>query len=503
MSTLAVKQTIYNLLKQAGYCDNGIYGLMGNLFAESAFNPKNLQQSYEKKLGYTDETYTQAVDNGTYKNFVKDGAGYGLAQWTYWSRKQAMLEYHQKAGKSIGNLETQVAFMVKELKGYSSVHKVLMNASSIKEASDCVLTQYERPADQSDAVKVKRASYGEAIKKELEEARNEVGKTRASVVALANSWLGKNEADGSHKSIIDIYNTLPVDQLPRRTKMLYTWAWCACTWSALAVKLGYTDIMPIEISCYYLIEAAKKMGIWIEEDNRVPKLGEGVLYDWDDGVNYKTTDNKGAPEHVGVVIEVNVDAGHFVVTEGNFDNAVKKRTLSINGRYIRGFISPKYDEEVVIEKPIEKPVEPNKSIETLAREVIAGSWGSGTTRKQRLEAAGYDYSKVQARVNEILNGKASKPTTVTPTAKKSITATDYATKKDTTLSGAYKTTTGLNMRHGAGTNKKSMVVIPKHTEVKCFGYYSIFNGAKWYYVQVTLDNVKYTGFCHGSYLKKQ
>lgn len=500
MSTLAVKQTIYNLLKKAGYCNNGIYGLMGNLYAESALNPKNLQQSFEKKLGYTDQTYTEAVDNGTYKNFIKDSAGYGLAQWTYWSRKQAMLEYHQNAGKSIGDLETQVAFLVKELKGYSGVHKVLMNASSIKEASDCVLTQYERPADQSDAVKAKRASYGEAIKKELE-AGNEIGKTRVAVVTLANSWLGKNEADGSHKSIIDIYNTLPKTQLPRGTKMLYNWAWCACTWSALAVKLGYTDIMPIEISCYYLIEAAKKMGIWIEEDNRVPKLGEAVLYDWDDGANYKTTDNKGAPEHVGVVVEINESTGYFVVVEGNFDNAVKKRTLSINGRYIRGFISPKYD-EVVIAKPVEK-VEPNKSIETLAREVIAGTWGSGTTRKQKLEAAGYNYSKVQARVNEILNGKAEKPTTITPTAQKSITATDYATKKDTTLSGAYKTTTALYMRHGAGNNKKAMVVIPKNTEVKCYGYYNIFNGVKWYYVQVTLDNVKYTGFCHSGYLKKQ
>ena len=328
-----------------------------------------------------------------------------------------------------------------------------------------------------------------------------MAKTRAQVVALANSWLGRNEADGSHKYIIDIYNTLAKDQLPRKTKMQYDWAWCACTWSALAVKLQYTDIMPIEISCYYLIEKAKTMGVWIEEDNRVPKLGEAVLYDWDDDdKNYKTTDNKGNPEHVGIIVEVNESVGYFVVVEGNFSNAVKKRTLSINGRYIRGFISPKYDEE-----PVTTPNNQTsgKTIETVAREVIAGTWGTGTARKQALEKAGYNYSKVQARVNEILNGSAAKPTTVTPTASKSVTATDYATKKNDTLSGSYKTTTGLNMRHGAGTNKKSMVVIPKNTVVKCYGYYSIFNGAKWHYVQVTLDGVKYTGFCHSSYLKKQ
>lgn len=73
--------------------------LMGNLYAESALSPKNLQNSYERKLGYTDDTYTAAVDSGAYKNFVKDSAGYGLAQWTYWSRKQNMLAFAQAAGQ--------------------------------------------------------------------------------------------------------------------------------------------------------------------------------------------------------------------------------------------------------------------------------------------------------------------------------------------------------------------------------------------------------------------
>jgi len=60
---------------------------MGNLYYESSLNSKNLQGTYEKKLNMTDESYTKAVDNKTYTNFIKDSAGYGLAQWTYWSRK--------------------------------------------------------------------------------------------------------------------------------------------------------------------------------------------------------------------------------------------------------------------------------------------------------------------------------------------------------------------------------------------------------------------------------
>lgn len=77
------EEKIWNYLKAKGLPDCGIAGLMGNLYAESCLIPTNLQNSYEKALSFTDAAYTAAVDNGTYQNFVKDSAGYGLAQWTY------------------------------------------------------------------------------------------------------------------------------------------------------------------------------------------------------------------------------------------------------------------------------------------------------------------------------------------------------------------------------------------------------------------------------------
>jgi hypothetical protein len=60
---------------------------MGNLNAESGLRSNNLQDTYSREFGLSDTQYTQKVDNGTYTNFIKDEAGYGLAQWTYWSRK--------------------------------------------------------------------------------------------------------------------------------------------------------------------------------------------------------------------------------------------------------------------------------------------------------------------------------------------------------------------------------------------------------------------------------
>lgn len=156
------EKTIWNFLMVHIDNEYGVAGLMGNLYAESALRSNNLQQSYETKLGYNDTTYTTAVDNGSYDNFVKDAAGYGLAQWTYWSRKQAMLEFHQSKKKSIGDLQTQLEFLIKELSGsYKGVWSDLKNATSILDASNSVLLKFERPANQGESVQKKRAEYGQ------------------------------------------------------------------------------------------------------------------------------------------------------------------------------------------------------------------------------------------------------------------------------------------------------------------------------------------------------
>lgn len=156
------EETIWNYLYGKLGNAYGTAGLMGNLYAESALKPTNLQNTYEKKLGYSDAEYTAAVDNGSYDNFIKDSAGYGLAQWTYWSRKQALLEFAKAEGKSIGDLSLQLDFIWKELtESYSDLLSTLKSVASVKDASTAVLTIYERPADQGESVQTKRASYGQ------------------------------------------------------------------------------------------------------------------------------------------------------------------------------------------------------------------------------------------------------------------------------------------------------------------------------------------------------
>ena len=160
-TTAADPKKMWDYFKSKGLSDCGVAGLMGNLYAESGLKSCNLQGTYETKLGMTDAEYTAAVDAGIYTNFVKDSAGYGLAQWTYWSLKQDLYNYMKKLNKSIGDLEGQMEFLAYQLeKDYNAVWKTLTSAKTVLEASNAVLLKFERPADQSKAAQNKRASYG-------------------------------------------------------------------------------------------------------------------------------------------------------------------------------------------------------------------------------------------------------------------------------------------------------------------------------------------------------
>lgn len=345
------EQRIFDFFAGKGFTAAGIFGMLGNIRDESGGNPRNLQNSYEKKLGYTDDSYTEAVDAGTYKNFVHDAAGYGLAQWTYSTRKENLLKFARNQGDSIGDFDMQLAFMYQELRGYKTLFAILTTTDSIREASDAFMTQYERPADQSEKAKRRRASYGEEICAMLTGVENPdsmvqitEAEARQRVISIAVSWYGKKEADGSHRSIIDLYNGHT--PLARGYKVRYTDAWCATYGSAVAIAAGYTDIIPTECGCGQMIAAFRAMNRWVENDAYIPSPGDYIFYDWDDT---GAGDCTGWPEHVGIVVSVFGDV--IKVIEGNKDDAVGYREIKVNGRYIRGYGVPDYGAKVVSKTP--------------------------------------------------------------------------------------------------------------------------------------------------------
>lgn len=143
----------------------GVAGLMGNLQAESSLNPvcKTGGKGDIRKLSGQD--YVQKVMSGeiTPEDFAHDGVAFGLAQWCYWSRKEALFKFVRERGLDIGSTEAQVTYMLSELYKYRTVWKTLKEATSIAEASDIVLLRYEKPADTSDKVKAKRQLYGQGF----------------------------------------------------------------------------------------------------------------------------------------------------------------------------------------------------------------------------------------------------------------------------------------------------------------------------------------------------
>lgn len=152
-------ETLYNYLGNR----YAVAGIMGNLMAESALLPNNVQNSFEKKVG-SDEEYTAGVDNGriSREQFAHDGAGYGLAQWTYWSRKAKLWDYAKSCNMSIGGLFMQLGFLVEELKAYR-LFDTLENIGSVAQATRLIMTQYEKPADQSENAINRRVKMAEEI----------------------------------------------------------------------------------------------------------------------------------------------------------------------------------------------------------------------------------------------------------------------------------------------------------------------------------------------------
>lgn len=263
--------TIWKYLKANGLTDAGAAGLMGNLQAESGLQPTNLQNTFEKSLGFSDEAYTKAVDSGEYDNFVMDKAGYGLAQWTWHGRKQNLLNYARQRKTSIGDLQMQLDFMIKEIAGYKNVVAVLTTTDSVREASDIVLTQYEKPANQSEAVKRKRAGFGQEIYN-----RNTQG----------------GESDMSNSSLATYTKISPNKTSPRNHKIDTITIHCMA--GQLSVETCGNVFAPSsrQASSNYGIGPDGRIGIYVEEKDR----------SW--------CSSNGANDHRAITIEVASDAKH-------------------------------------------------------------------------------------------------------------------------------------------------------------------------------------------------
>lgn len=445
-------EKIWNFFLDEGFSIYGIAALMGNLSAESGLDPKNLQNSCEKRLNYTDAEYTAAVDNGTYKNFTYDGAGYGLPQFTFPSRKEAFYKYAKAAGKSIGDLETQLLFMVEEMKkDFKSVYSALKTASDVKTTSDLVLKKYEAPKDRSDAVKRKRAEYGQEYFNRFSGAGEKKGEINMSIMVGSARIDEKGNASGGAAG--DQKQTSAKNDLTGEVSMqkMYShskgWYILRPKSAAHAVKMA--DLMKA---------ACNNANIGYDQGNRLGVVQHGIM-----------TAVKTECDCSSLVREVVKEATGK--DPGNFTTANEAASLEATGlfeskrSYVSQSATPVYDGDVLVTK-------------TKGHTVIVVS---GNARKAA-------------------SGSSSAPVPSVSTAK-----IESAKGFDKTLAGTYKTIGSLYLRAGAGKGKPELVVMPNNTTVRNYGYYTLVDGTKWLYVQTTIKSVTYTGFCSSNtkYLAKQ
>ena len=139
------EKTIWSALKAAGLTDAGAAGLMGNMMCESAMKADNVQDG----MGYSDAAYTSGVDSGQISrdSFMRDARGYGLCQWTFYSRKAALYDFAKSCGVSIGNEDMQVQFCLHELPGEApDTFALLKTSDDLRKCAEWVCRYYERPA---------------------------------------------------------------------------------------------------------------------------------------------------------------------------------------------------------------------------------------------------------------------------------------------------------------------------------------------------------------------
>ena len=445
-------EKIWNFFLDERFSIYGIAALMGNLFAESGLDPKNLQNSCEKRLNYTDAEYTTAVDNGTYKNFAYDGAGYGLPQFTFPSRKEAFYKYAKDAGKSIGDLETQLLFMVKEMKkDFKSVYSALKTASDVKTASDLVLKKYEAPKDQSDAVKRKRAEYGQEYFNRFSGAGEKKGEINMSIMVGSARIDERGNASGGAAG--DQKQTSATNDLTGEVSMqkMYShskgWYILRPKSAAHAVKMA--DLMKA---------ACNNANIGYDQGNRLGVVQHGIM-----------TAVKTECDCSSLVREVVKEATGK--DPGNFTTANEAASLEATGlfeskrSYVSQSATPVYDGDVLVTK-------------TKGHTVIVVC---GSARKAASGSSGTSAPSISTAKIESAKGF------------------------DKTLAGTYKTIGSLYLRAGAGKGKLELVIMPNNTTVRNYGYYTLVDGMKWLYVQTTVKGVTYTGFCSSNikYLDKQ
>lgn len=468
-----IAEKVWNFLTDAGINEFGTAGLMGNIQAESGMNPKNLENLCEKRLKEagkpycTDETYTAAVDNGeiSREEFLHPlpgkQYGYGLTQLTSAGRKAGLYDLAKSKGKSIGDLETQLEFLMIELKtSYKTAYNAIKDAASIKAASDIVLKKFEIPADQSESVQNKRAANGQEFYNRFSKTGSKGGNNMS--IRIGHASISENGTINGVKG-------------DSTGKEVCIREWYSKPWDYMAI---HPDANVREKHAAAVEAACKNDNIGYSQygtDNRntLNTLAKAVNYDL--SKVGKCNCDCSSLQNVAAVAS---GSGATYGSNGWTTSTMKAALQALGYKIITSSTYLKDSAYCV-----------RGAIYVKASSHTVCGLDNGSKASQTLSAAG------------ISGGSSGNAGTSSSTAGKKV---ESAKSFDKSLAGTYKTKGSLYLRAGAGKNKPDLVIMPDNTTVRNYGYYTLVDGVKWLYVQAVVKGVTYTGFCSSNtnYLKK-
>jgi uncharacterized protein YgiM (DUF1202 family) len=338
---------------------------------------------------------------------------------------------------------------------------------------------------------------------------------RSKVANWPVQYLGISEKSAGHVAIINTFNN---SKLCTRYKMTTKDAWCATTASASFIANGLAGapgsgklFQCVECSCGEMIKLAQKQGIWVEKDNYTPKVGDLIMYDWNDnGVG----DNTGWPDHVGIVHTVS--GSSFKVIEGNRSDTVKYVTMAVNAKTIRGFITPNYAAFATVNEskptPGVTPKTLNKTCKfkgkvTAKKELNVREWAGTSSKTLRKLKKG-----VVVEVCDTIQDKSGDDWYyIKESGKYGFVSADYIAKvtdaPTSTNTGLNKTCkfkgkvvakSGVNVRDWAGAENKKLRTIAKGKTVEVCDSVKAKSGKMWYYIK---ESGKY-GFVCAEYIAR-
>ncbi len=481
------EEKIWNYLRDKGINAYGAAGLMGNLREESGLRPNNLQNSCEKRLNITDVEYTRLVDDNAHPGFATDKAGYGLAQWTSSNRKQGLLNFVRSRKCSIADLEAQLDYLWYELNnGYKGVLSAIKSATSVRSASDIVLTQFERPKNQSEAVKVNRASYGQEYYNKY--ASQSGGGTMTVTIGSARIDERGKASGGSAGDQKQASSPDYKGEVSMQAFYVHKLGWIIIRFKNASHALKFAEAMK---------RACNNSNIGYDQLGRYGILKVGT------GTTTKTECDCSSLIRQCFKEATGIDPGDFTTANaaavlkatglveivGNYKNGTTLYTGDILNTQSKGHIV------AVTSGAARQNTQSSvkKSLTEAAKDVKAGKYGNGEARKAALRAAGYTDAEIK-EIQDIVNGKPVQASTGNKGVAQSF---------DKAIAGTYTVSPdvgALAMRDGAGkVGTKVIRSVPKGQPVHNYGYYSTVDGVRWLYVEYAGS----TGFMSGRYLKKK